>query len=171
MSSSSSSSSSPRVARPSAARAAPRRPQHTEPVPAMPNRRHSDELAIRSSKRERVCSAAEWDTKSLFAALFMRDRIGDRFEGSITGMNAGGFFVQLDAPFVDGMVRMADLSKETGENFELDESGVRMVGTRSGQTITLGDRVIVEVLDASPARRQIDLYPMHLSGSAEKKEA
>jgi ribonuclease R len=136
-----------------------------EPVPPMPNRRDSDEMAVRSSKRERVSSQAEWDTKSLFAALFMRDRIGDRFEGSITGMNAGGFFVQLDAPFVDGMVKNADLSKETGENWELDESGVRMVGQRSGKMITLGDRVVVEVLDASPARRQIDLYPMHLSGA------
>jgi ribonuclease R len=137
-----------------------------EPVPDMPKRRHSDEMAVRSSKRERVCSGAEWDTKSLFAALFMRDRIGDRFDGTVTGMNAGGFFVQLDSPFVDGMVRMADLQKETGESFELDESGVRMVGQRSGKLITLGDRVTVEVLDASPARRQIDLYPMHLSGSA-----
>lgn len=137
-----------------------RGPCGPEPVPHMPKKRLSQEHAIRSSKRERLSAQAEWDTQDLFAAIFMRDRIGDRFEGTITGMSNGGFFVQLDDPFVDGMVRNQELEKETGERFELDESGVRMVGLRSGRPITLGDRVIVELLDASIQRRQIDLYPI-----------
>ena len=133
-----------------------------EPVPRMPNQKRSQEQAIRSSSRERVSSQAEWDTKDLFAALFMMDKIGDRYEGTITGMSGGGVFVQLDEPFVDGMIRNADLEKETGERFELDDSGVCLVGTRSGRLITMGDRVTVEVMDASPIRRQIDLYPISL---------
>lgn len=128
-----------------------------DPVPRMPKPSESEELAARCSEREREIVSAERSTQSLFAAVFMLDRIGDRFEGTITGLSQNGVFVQLDAPFVDGMIKVADLEKERGEPYYRDETGVRLVGERSGKTLTIGDRVMVEVVDASVPRRQIDL--------------
>jgi ribonuclease R len=128
-----------------------------DPVPRMPQVSESAELAARCSDREREIVSAERQTQSLFAAVFMLDRIGDRFEGAISGLSQNGIFVQLDAPFVDGMIKVADLEKERGEPYYRDETGVRMVGERSGKTLTVGDRVTVEVIDASVPRRRIDL--------------
>ena len=129
-----------------------------KPVPRMPKPAQSEELAIRSSEREREIMAAERETQSLFAALHMRDRIGDRFEGAVSGMSQFGVFVQIEAPFVDGMIKVADLEKQRGEPYHRDETGVRMVGDRSGKVITVGDRVTVEIVDVSVPRRQIDLW-------------
>ena len=129
-----------------------------EPIPRMPQRSESADQAARCSEREREVVMAERKTQSLFAAVHMLDRIGDRFEGTISGMSANGIFVQIDSPFVDGMVRVSELEKDRKEGYERDETGVRLIGERSGKTLTVGDRVIVELVDASVARRQIDLY-------------
>ncbi|MFV8755058.1 ribonuclease R family protein [Nannocystaceae bacterium ST9] len=126
-------------------------------LPRMPRTAESESQAIRSSEREREVSGAERETQNLFAALHMRDRIGDRFEGAVTGLSQFGVFVQLDDPFVDGMVRIADLERERKDSFARDETGVRMVGARTGFVLTIGDRVIVEIVDASIPRRQIDM--------------
>ena len=129
-----------------------------EPVPRMPRAEDSESQAVRSSAREREISDAERETQRLFAAVHMLDRIGDRFDGRVTGLSQHGVFVQLDQPFVDGMVKVGDLERDYGERFYRDETGVRMVGEDSGRRITVGDRVVVEVVDASVPRRQVDLY-------------
>lgn len=133
-------------------------------APAGPNPpRHLPRLkdvqahAVHASGRERESSGAEYDTKSLFAAAYMRDRIGDRFEGMVTGVASSGVFVMLDDPFVDGMVRRAQLERDYRESWQMDDLGIRMTATRSGMSLALGDRVVVEVEDASMSRRQVDL--------------
>ncbi len=126
-------------------------------LPRMPRAPESQAQAVRSSEREREVSGAERETQNLFAAIHMRDRIGDRFEGAVTGLSQFGVFVQLDDPYVDGMVRIADLERERKDSFARDDTGVRLIGARTGFALTIGDRVIVEVIDASIPRRQIDL--------------
>ncbi|HLT37700.1 MAG TPA: S1 RNA-binding domain-containing protein, partial [Enhygromyxa sp.] len=118
----------------------------------------SEEQAVRSSGREREISGAERETHNLFAAVHMRDRIGDRFEGVISGLSQNGVFVQIDDPFVDGMIKLGDIEKDRGEPYHRDETGIRMIGARTGKVITVGDRVIVEVVGTSVARRQIDFF-------------
>jgi len=113
-------------------------------------------MSVRSSERERAAAQAERDSQKLFAASHMLDRVGDRFEGTVSGFSNAGMFVTLDSPFVDGMVKLAQLNRALKDNFELEETGVRIVG-RGGKSITIGDRVVVEVEHASLARRQIDL--------------
>jgi ribonuclease R len=56
------------------------------------------------------------------------------------------------------MVKIADFEKDRKETYERDDTGVRLVGQRTGKLLTVGDRVIVEVVDTSVARRQIDLF-------------
>lgn len=126
------------------------------PVPKMPERQASIDEAQRASLREREIVAAERESKSLFAAAFMRERIGDRFEGSITGMSSAGVFVAIEHPFVDGMIRTASLERDQGDAFELDACNVKLTGRRSGFCLTLGDRVVVEVVDANIQRRRIE---------------
>ncbi|TPV95679.1 MAG: VacB/RNase II family 3'-5' exoribonuclease [Myxococcales bacterium FL481] len=108
------------------------------------------------SERERSVAQAERDVKALYAAMFMRDRIGDRFEGTVTGFSSVGLFVTLDEPYVDGMVRLGSLGPAR-DSYELEDSGVRAVARRSGDAICVGDRVVVDVEEVSLPRRQVDL--------------
>jgi ribonuclease R len=126
------------------------------PIPEMPHPRQSQSQAALCCEREHASTQAEREAKNLFAAIYMRDRVGDRFEGTVTGMVEAGVFVTLDDPLVDGMVKRSSIERQTRGTYELDELGVRMVAARGGRAIALGDRVIVEVQDASPTRRQID---------------
>jgi ribonuclease R len=137
------------------------------PAPAMPRLKDVQAEAVRASARERACAGAENDAKDLFAAMFMRDRLGDKFPGTVTGLVASGAFVTLDDPFVQGMIRRLQLERDARDAWELDESGVRWVAPRSGRSLTLGDRVVVEVLDASTSRRQVDLRLVEIVGVGE----
>ena len=126
------------------------------PAPPMPERDQTQEQAIRSSLRERSTAEAERESKSLFAAVYMRDRIGDRFEATISGVGSPGVFLQVEQPFVDGLIRTANLERERGEPYQVDTTGVRVVGQRSGHALTVGDRIVVEVIDASVQRRKVE---------------
>lgn len=132
-------------------------PAGPEPVPKMPGMRSCTDRARRSSERERAVVQAERDAKALLCAAYMRDRIGDRFEATISGMSMSGVFVTLDAPPVDGMVRRSLIEREARESFELDPLSARMLGTKSGRSLTIGDRVVVELTGVSMSRRQIEL--------------
>jgi ribonuclease R len=142
-------------------------PAGPAPVPKMPNVRISRGRAEHASTRERASIQAERDTKALFCAHYMRDRIGDRFEGTVTGLASSGLFVTLDEPPVDGMVRRALLERDGRERWMLDDLGARLLASKSGRTITVGDRVIVSVIDASSTRRQIDFALMGVLTDAE----
>ena len=54
------------------------------------------------------------------------------------------------------MIRTASLERDQGDAFELDACNVKLTGRRSGFCLTLGDRVVVEVVDANIQRRRIE---------------
>jgi ribonuclease R len=117
-------------------------------------------VAEASSQRERTALDLERQIHSLYAASLMRDRLGDEVEGVVTGFARSGFFVTLDAPAVDGMVRAETLS----EYLYFDPAVQRMIARRSGNVIALGDRVRVRVAAANVTRRQIDFELIEHAG-------
>ena len=125
------------------------------PPPRVPKRTELESVSTYCSDRERSVAQAERDVKALYAATFMRDRIGDRFEGTVTGFSTVGMFVTLDDPFVDGMVRINSIGSDR-QSYDLEDNGVRIVARRSGDSITVGDRVMVDVENVSLPRRQVD---------------
>jgi ribonuclease R len=88
----------------------------------------------------------------LYRTFVMKDRIGERFEGTVTAVVGSGLFVQLDSPFVDVLVRLEDLGHD---RWEVDDDGLRVVATRSGDVVALGDRLVLEIVDASILRRTV----------------
>ncbi len=112
-----------------------------------------DEVALVSSERERAAMQAEREVAAFYAALFMQDKVGERFRGVVASVVEFGLFVELQKWYVEGLVKVEDL----GEGFELDPGAHALIDRRSGQAFRVGDEVEVEVLSASPARRQIDL--------------
>jgi ribonuclease R len=82
----------------------------------------------------------------------MRDRLGDVAEGSVTALVGSGAFVTLDEPFVDVLVRFEAMGPD---RYELSENELSVVGARSGDTIGLGDRMLVTIDDVAVLRRTV----------------
>jgi ribonuclease R len=108
-----------------------------------------------ASFSERKAMEVEREVVDLYRAFFMRDRVGDILEASVSGVTSFGVFVVADDPFVEGLVRTDYLSPD--DFYEYDEVACRLIGRRTGKTFSLGDRVKVEVLQVSVARRRIEM--------------
>ena len=106
--------------------------------------------ATSASTRERAAMLVEREVVDLYRALFMRTRIGDVFEGTVTAIVGSGLFVALDEPFVDVMVRFEVLGPD---HYEASEDELSVVGVRSGDRVMLGDRMVVEIEDVAVLRR------------------
>ena len=110
-------------------------------------------IAKLSSERERVAVAAERDSIDLKKVQFMERHLGSEFEGTISNVRAFGFFVLLDAFFVDGLVHVSSLGDDY---YEFQEERFALIGTRTGRTFQLGDRVRVQVSAVNREERKID---------------
>lgn len=110
------------------------------------------ETAFASSVAERRAMEIERAIVDLYRTFLMRDRVGHNFLGTVTAVVGSGVFVQLDAPFVDVLVRLEDLGHD---RWEIDDDTLRAVAIRSGDVVALGDRMNVEVIDASIFRRTV----------------
>ncbi len=117
------------------------------------------EAALASSIAERRAMEVERSIVDLYRTFMMKDRLGARFEGTVTAVVGSGVFVQLDAPFVDVLVKLEDLG---ADRYEVDDDGLRVVAPRSGDVVALGDRMMVEVTDAAILRRTV--YAKRLGG-------
>jgi ribonuclease R len=106
--------------------------------------------ATMASERERHAMDVEREVVDLYRALYMRAYIGATYTGKVTAVVGSGVFVQLDSPFVDVLVRAESLG---ADRYELDDEGMRMVGQRSGDAISMGDRMDVVIEDVAILRR------------------
>ncbi|MBI3074156.1 MAG: ribonuclease R [Deltaproteobacteria bacterium] len=110
-------------------------------------------VAVASSNAERRAVAAERDVMALHKAMLMATRIGDVLDGTVVAVKPFGVFVELDDPFVDGLVSTQSLPDGP---WTFDREREVFVPPRRGRFIQMGDRVRVEVLSVSVARRQTD---------------
>jgi ribonuclease R len=83
----------------------------------------------------------------------MRDRIGEEFDGTISGVVPFGVFVALDSVYVEGLVHVSELGEDY---FQFDSTKHQMLGERSGQRFRLGDRLRVKLVKADLETGRID---------------
>jgi ribonuclease R len=118
--------------------------------------RGADELrsvAELTSARERAAEAAERDSVALKKVEFMERHLGEEFDGRISGVMAFGFFVTLDAYFVDGLVHVNTLSDDF---YRLAKGTYALLGDRGRKKYRLGDRVTVQVARVDKEARHVD---------------
>ena len=108
--------------------------------------------ATSASVRERAAMDVEREVVDLYRALLMRDHLGETCEGTVTALVGSGAFVTLDAPFVDVLVKYESMGPD---QYELADDELSVVGIRSGDTISLGDRLAVIIEDVAILRRQV----------------
>jgi ribonuclease R len=130
----------------------PARSRSAEPDEPPAQREKLAEAALASSIAERRAMEVERAIVDLYRTFLMKDHLGERFEGTVTSVVGSGVFVQLDAPFVDVLVRLEDLGQD---RYEVDDEALRVVAARSGDVVALGDRIAVEITDAALLRRTV----------------
>ena len=113
-----------------------------------------EEKCVHCSDRERAAMEAERAANKYKQVEFMRDYLGQVFEGVISGVSSFGFWVETVEHKCEGLVSVLSISK--GEDYRLVESSYSLVGMRSGRKFAMGDKVLVRVVAANLDKRQID---------------
>ena len=111
-------------------------------------------LGVHCSANERRADEASRDVEAWLKCYFIRDKLGEEFTGTISGVTTFGIFVQLDALFIEGMVHVTELG---ADYFQFDEARHELRGERTGIRYQLTDRVTVQVSRVDLDARKIDL--------------
>jgi ribonuclease R len=112
-----------------------------------------DAIAGRVSLTERVAEAAEREMIDIKKCVFMAGRVGEVFEGSVSGVARHGLYVTLDGAFVEGLLHVSAL----GGRLDFDEEAMALVARGSGRGHRMGDRLRVRLVAVDPVRTRIDL--------------
>ena len=108
--------------------------------------------AKQSSEREKIATKVERESEDLKKAEYMEGKIGQEYEGIISSVTQFGVFVELPNT-VEGLIRFENLGDEY---FIYDEDRKILIGEKTKQTYSIGDKIKIRVISASKALRQID---------------
>ena len=112
------------------------------------------EVGRHTSERERRATEAEREILQWKKVRFMADKVGDTFEGYITGVTSFGLFVELIEHYVEGLVHVSTMADDY---YRYIEQGHTLFGENTRKSYRLGDKVSVQVVRVDQERRQIDL--------------
>ncbi|MDE2296327.1 MAG: ribonuclease R [Gammaproteobacteria bacterium] len=110
-------------------------------------------LGRESSQRERRADEASREVLGYLKCLYLRPRVGEVFDATITSALEFGLFVQLKEMPIDGLVHVSAIP---GDFWELDDSGLGLVGRSTGRRLRMGDPVRVRLGVVDLAQRQVD---------------
>jgi ribonuclease R len=126
------------------------------------------EIARHTSERERRADDAERELVQWKKVRFMADKVGDEFEGYVTGVSAFGLYVELIEHFVEGMVHISTMADDY---YRFQEKAHALHGENKGRLYRLGDRVNVQVIKVDMERRQVDLGLVEILEAVRESEA
>ena len=112
-----------------------------------------EEVGLHCSMTERRADEATRDVEAWLKCFYMKGRVGETFEGSISSVVPFGIFVALDGVFVEGLVHVSDLGHDY---FQFEEKSHAMVGERTGKRFRLSDRVCVQLTRVDMEANKID---------------
>jgi ribonuclease R len=126
-----------------------------------------DQKCKHCSERERAAMDAERAANKYKQVEYMKDFLGEEFEGVISGVASFGFWVETIEHKCEGMVSITSLAEY--DEFRLVESDYSLVGMRSGRKFRMGDKVTIKVISANLEKRQLD-YEWVLTSVVEEGE-
>ena len=110
-------------------------------------------IAEQTSKKEINAAEAERASIKMKQVEYMAERIGDEFNGKISGVTEWGIYVEEERTKCEGMIKLRDIP---GDFFRLDEKNYRIVGERTKKVFSLGGKVRFKVLRADIERKTLD---------------
>lgn len=124
-----------------------------------------EEMAEQSSERERAAMQVEREVVSFYATLLMKDRVGEEFDATVSGLAEFGCFVELDTEHVEGLIKTESL----GFGGKLDKTLHALVFP-DGRRVRVGQKCRVRLATVSPERRQLDFEPLEIDGKPVSRE-
>ncbi len=106
------------------------------------------------SYTERRADSCAREAEKWLKAEYMQAHIGDIFDAVVTDVRPFGVFVQIDSPFVDGMIPVFELGNEY---FIYEDAARQLVGSYSGNVYRIADRLRVQIVEATPELGHINL--------------
>jgi ribonuclease R len=117
------------------------------------------------SEAERRSMAAERDTNDRYLAAYLADRVGAEFAGRISGVQRFGLFVRLDETGADGLIPVRALGREF---FHYDDASQTLMGSETGLTLGIGQKVTVRLTEAVPVTGGLILELLSVEGAVMK---
>ncbi len=114
------------------------------------------EVSVWTSSQERLAEEAERETDKAKKVQYMERRIGEIYDGVISGISNYGFYVELPNT-VEGMVRLSELN---GDYYVFDETHYELVGERTRRKFKLGQQIRVQVVGVDRYMKTIDFLPV-----------
>ncbi|MBL8525964.1 MAG: ribonuclease R [Betaproteobacteria bacterium] len=112
-----------------------------------------DQLGMQCSATERRADEATRDVTAWLKCYYMKDRLGEEFAGTISGVTNFGIFVTLDEVYVEGLVHISELGQDY---FKFDLHKHQIVGERTNKKFQLADRVNIKVARVDIETSKID---------------
>lgn len=120
-----------------------------------------EEQCKHSSSMEQLASNAERASIKYKQVEYMSERLGEVYEGVISGVTEWGLYVELDANLCEGLVPVRDLADDY---YDFDEANYSLVGRRNNVRYRLGDHVKIKVARADLAKKQLDFLLLDDTG-------
>ena len=114
-----------------------------------------DEVALNSSKTERIAEEAEREVEKMKKVEYMERRIGEVYDGVISGVTNWGIYVELPNT-VEGIIRLENIEDDF---YRLDEERYQLVGERFHKVYRLGQHITIMVLSVDKLLKTVDFLP------------
>lgn len=124
-------------------------------------------LGVHTSFCERRADDADRDVENWLKTYYMRDKVGEIFEGKISGVANFGIFVTLDDIHIDGLVHISDLGEDY---FNFRPEIMAIEGERSGIRFNMGDRVAIKVARADLDTGKVD-FVLIAGGTSDRRHS
>ncbi len=112
-----------------------------------------EELSKHSSAMEKLAQEAERDSIRYKQVEFLSDKIGEEFEGLISGVSKWGIYVEITENKCEGMIRLRDMDDDY---YYLDEDNFRVIGYNSHREYKLGNQVVIRLKRADLLKKELD---------------
>lgn len=117
-------------------------------------------LGEQCSMTERRADDATRDVTNWLKCFYMQDKIGEVFQGTVSGVTSFGLFVALDGAYVEGLLHVTELGNDY---FHYDKARHEMAGERTGVRYRLGDRLTIKVVRVDLETTRIDFTLVNIN--------
>ena len=106
------------------------------------------------SNQEKKATDAERASTKFMQVVFMKDKVGEEFAGTISGVTSYGIFVEINENKCEGLIRTNNI---TQDRFYFEEDGKKLVGKNYGDELKMGSKVTIEITKVDMQNRTIDM--------------
>ena len=117
------------------------------------NKDYYEQQCQYASEREQIAANAERDSIKYKLIEYMVDKVGQEYDGTVSGLTEWGMYVEIKPEMIEGMVALRDIHSDF---FDFDEENYRIVGKHTRKVFRLGDKVRIRVKSANLEQRLLD---------------